>query len=74
MSKTNDNNQPVGVANAKPQAAPTTNEVFIRVGTTLYKVVDQPTITEGTEKVPFFYDQNGKCLRFVTSLSANRLK
>ena len=30
--------------------------------------------TEGTEKVPFFYDQNGKCLRFVTSLSANRLK
>ena len=28
---------------------------------------------EGTEKVPFFYDQNGKCLRFVTSLSANRL-
>ena len=29
---------------------------------------------EGTEKVPFFYDQNGKCLRFVTSLSANRLK
>ena len=31
-------------------------------------------IYEGTEKVPFFYDQNGKCLRFVTSLSANRLK
>ena len=29
---------------------------------------------EGTEKVPFFYDQNGKCLRFVTSLSANHLK
>ena len=29
---------------------------------------------EGTEKVPFFYDQNGKCLRFATSLSANRLK
>gem|GEM_PF-4816983 len=29
---------------------------------------------EGTEKVPFFYNQNGKCLRFVTSLSANRLK
>ena len=28
---------------------------------------------EGTEKVPFFYDQNGKCLRFVTSLSANHL-
>ena len=47
MSKTNDNNQPVGVANAKPQAAPPTNEVFIRVGTTLYKVVDQPTITGG---------------------------
>ena len=34
---------------------------------------DTPYI-EGTEKVPFFYDQNGKCLRFVTSLSANRLK
>ena len=33
---------------------------------------DTPYI-EGTEKVPFFYDQNGKCLRFVTSLSANRL-
>ena len=35
-----------------------------------------PSLTlpkEGTEKVPFFYDQNGKCLRFVTSLSANRL-
>ena len=31
-------------------------------------------VKEGTEKVPFFYDQNGKCLRFVTSLSANRLK
>ena len=30
-------------------------------------------VGEGTEKVPFFYDQNGKCLRFVTSLSANRL-
>ena len=30
-------------------------------------------LIEGTEKVPFFYDQNGKCLRFVTSLSANRL-
>ena len=33
-----------------------------------------PPPREGTEKVPFFYDQNGKCLRFVTSLSANRLK
>jgi len=32
-----------------------------------------PSPWEGTEKVPFFYDQNGKCLRFVTSLSANRL-
>ena len=32
-----------------------------------------PLYREGTEKVPFFYDQNGKCLRFVTSLSANRL-
>ena len=74
MSKTNDNKQPVAVGSKQPQAAPPTNEVFIRVGTTLYKVVDQPTITEGTEKVPFFYDQNGKCLRFVTSLSANRLK
>ena len=34
----------------------------------------QPSPREGTEKVPFFYDPNGKCLRFVTSLSANRLK
>ena len=34
----------------------------------------QPSPREGTEKLPFFYDQNGKCLRFVTSLSANRLK
>ena len=33
----------------------------------------RPLFIEGTEKVPFFYDQNGKCLRFVTSLSANRL-
>ena len=74
MSKTNDNKQPVAVERKQPQAAPPPNEVFIRVGTTLYKVVDQPTITEGTEKVPFFYDQNGKCLRFVTSLSANHLK
>ena len=47
MSKTNDNNQPVVVERKKPQAAPPTNEVFIRVGTTLYKVVDQPTITGG---------------------------
>lgn len=46
MSKTNDNKQPVAVENKQPQAAPPTNEVFIRVGTTLYKVVDQPTITE----------------------------
>lgn len=74
MNMTNDNKLPVEVATMQPQAPPPPNEVFIRVGTTLYKVVDQPTINEGTEKVPFFYDQNGKCLRFVTSLSANRLK
>lgn len=47
MSKTNDNNLPVGVATAQPQATPPTKEEFIRVGTTLYKVVDQPTITGG---------------------------
>ena len=47
MSKTNDNKQPVAVENKQPQAAPPTNEVFIRVGTNLYKVVDQPTITGG---------------------------
>lgn len=47
MSKTNDNKQPVAVGSKQPQAAPPTNEVFIRVGTTLYKVVDQPTITGG---------------------------
>ena len=40
----------------------------------LLKAPPQPSPREGTEKVPFFYDQNGKCLRFVTSLSANRLK
>ena len=28
---------------------------------------------EGTEKVPIFNDQNGKCLRFITSPSTNRL-
>ena len=41
------------------------------------QLIVSPSLTlpkEGTEKVPFFYDQNGKCLRFVTSLSANRLK
>ena len=47
MSKTNDNKQPVAVENKQPQAAPPTNEVFIRVGTTLYKVVDQPNISGG---------------------------
>ena len=47
MSKTNDNNQPVVVERKQPQAASPTNEVFIRVGTTSYKVVDQPTITGG---------------------------
>ncbi len=47
MSKTNDNNQPVAVGSKQPQAAPPTNEVFIRVGTTLYKVVDQPNISGG---------------------------
>lgn len=47
MSKTNDNNQPVVVERKQPQAASPTNEVFIRVGTTLYKVVDQPTINGG---------------------------
>ena len=47
MSKTNDNKQPVAVERKQPQAAPPPNEVFIRVGTTLYKVVDQPTITGG---------------------------
>lgn len=41
MSKTNDNKQPVAVGSKQPQAAPPTNEMFIRVGTTLYKVVDQ---------------------------------
>ena len=39
----------------------------------IYGLFDQTHPIEGTEKVPFFYDQNGKCLRFVTSLSANRL-
>ena len=29
--------------------------------------------SEGTEKVPIFNDQNGKCLRFITSPSTNRL-
>lgn len=30
-------------------------------------------LTEGTEKVPIFNDRNGKCLRFITSPSTNRL-
>ena len=47
MSKTNDNKHPVEGGTNQPQAAPPTNEMFIRVGTTLYKVVDQPTITGG---------------------------
>ena len=47
MSKTNENKKSVGEATAHSQAAPLTNEVFIRVGTTLYKVVDQPTISGG---------------------------
>ena len=48
---------------------------FSGKATYTYKNADDGTrIYEGTEKVPFFYDQNGKCLRFVTSLSANRLK
>lgn len=46
MSKTNESKKPVGEATAHPQAAPPSNEVFIRVGTTLYKVVDQPTTAE----------------------------
>ena len=44
---TNDNKLPVEVASMQPQAPPPPNEVFIRVGTTLYKVVDQPTINGG---------------------------
>ena len=32
-----------------------------------------PLPFEGTEKVPIFNDQNGKCLRFITSPSTNRL-
>ena len=44
---TNDNKLPVEVATMQPQAPPPPNEVFIRVGTTLYKVVDQPTINGG---------------------------
>ena len=47
MSKTNDNKQPVAVERKQPQAAPPPNEVFIRVGTTLYKVVDQSNISGG---------------------------
>lgn len=47
MNMTNDNKLPVEVATMQPQAPPPPNEVFIRVGTTLYKVVDQPTINGG---------------------------
>ena len=47
MNMTNDNKLPVEVATMQPQASPPPNEVFIRVGTTLYKVVDQPTINGG---------------------------
>ena len=38
MNMTNDNKLPVEVATMQPQAPPPPNEVFIRVGTTLYKV------------------------------------
>ena len=47
MNMTNDNKLPIEVATMQPQAPPPPNEVFIRVGTTLYKVVDQPTINGG---------------------------
>ena len=49
---------------------------FVSIQKPLHKAAAPPqsSPSEGTEKVPFFYDQNGKCLRFVTSLSANRLK
>mgnify|MGYP006986467723 CR=1 FL=1 len=30
-------------------------------------------LSESTEKVQFFKDQNEKCLRFITFLSTNRL-
>ena len=46
----------------------------VHCGHNLAAAEDSPRTIEDTEKVPFFYDQNGKCLRFVTSLSANRLK
>lgn len=47
MNMTNDNKLPVEVATMQPQAPPPSNEVFIRVCATLYKVVDQPTINGG---------------------------
>ena len=47
MSKTNESKKPVCEAVAHPQTPPPSNEVFIRVGTALYKVVDQPTIIGG---------------------------
>lgn len=47
MNKTNESKKPVGETVVHPQASPLSNEVFIRVGTTLYKVVDQPTISWG---------------------------
>ena len=55
-----------------PQKYPSPVSLFGETGEGLVAAFSLPL--EGTEKVPFFYDQNGKCLRFVTSLSANRLK
>ena len=59
MNMTNDNKLPVEVATMQPQAPPPPNEVFIRVGTTLYKVVDQPTINGGKvrKRIPWNMDE-----------------
>ena len=65
MSKTNDNKQPVAVENMQPQAPPPPNEVFIRVGTTLYKVVDQPTLTNSITTTLWCRSHTFHCNAFV---------
>ena len=46
---------------------------YIRESALNGEVVSGHNAEEGTEKVSIFKDQNGKCLRFITSPSTDRL-
>ena len=49
-------------------------ELVSQIKETIFSKITPSLFTlEGTEKVPIFKDQNGKCLRFITSPSTNRL-